>query len=590
MNPRRGIPRFARPGVKPGFPMNRSDFLDDPPRVKCAPAPGQNPEEIQQLSRAKDWPKAGTPIKVPQVVIISIMPDVSVYTPYPIDVRTNYRNSIWFYPPGFLQNIQSNLTVLPQAAYGIGGRSLNLGDAFFGFVDGTGQSTNFPELFDTTYKGSWPGQQVPVRYDYGQALNPEPNYYQQMLLVANAVKAQIEHDRSNLTYVQVVPWTPPVFTWDDSQYTEELPTLDLSPGGNLNLVAEGFVAFGIGSAGELAWGGWNDPFESFQLQTRPEVQNPVTPPQTPWAEGKLRSPFNLGYVNLDRSENKMQFNFAGPSELLFPNAVPTDIPFFGANVLHIYIGYRSFITGQRLGAHNVYQGTLGINETQNMMKGEFTGGVAGNVAAAGVVGMEALINNQTAGGHYVRAANARQFYRSHNTMVFSFPRNLGWSNTLTFKDPRQFEQFKYFYGATLEGGLAGPLWQPSFFNGGDPDYYITGSHVAEELIGIDLIGVPFWYPITERVPNNHFYTDTAVKWGSAQKSYMEYLAFVTAQMGLYYSDARTQYGDDFWRKSFDFYGSFFTNAGLSYQGDATGLDQTTLVNLIKNYFDHGPGA
>lgn len=582
MNNKNFLPRLI--GTNKNFDMSRDHFLAKPPKILCVPGPGQTPGDVSSLGPCRDWPKKGQLLRVPQVVFISIMPDPTVYSEQ-MDVRQDYANSVWNYPTPIIPGVQTNMQALPWANFGIG-RSFSYGIGnvgWHGIQPPLGQRY-FPEVFDVAYNGKeWPKQTVPIRYEVGKVSNPEPAYYQKMVAVANEVKRVIEKTRKGKTFVSVLPYCPQTLSWQDSDFQEGFPHLKLNPHANWNVISpllEGIVP----GAGTLAFGGWNDVFTEVLVITK---INKPTPPQEIWYKHLPLDKYKLPWVDWSDPANQIPWDYTGPGELMVAQPFPKNRAFFGPNFLHIYIGYRSWMHGPQL-TDNLWLGNLTVADVEALWAGHSLT----DVAAASANGFEtSLLKSQFSTADYLRTMQfSNKYYRNHRTMVFGFPSNLGWSNSIKYQDPREFEQFKYFFGGVLHGGLNPNIYQPSFFNGYDPDVFIEGGFdLIQEITGIH---VPFDYPIEIRWPfNSQIYNGVSGKFGPY--TFLQFLKAATEKMQMYWGPMRTAMGDAHWRAQFDQIngaknnvdnGMTYGQNGVTYEGTAEGLDVNSMIGIISKFF------
>lgn len=549
--------------------------------MKSAPAPGQTPEDVASMNKPKDWPKAGQCLRVPQVVFISIFPDPTVFS-NSIDTRYDYANSLWNYPTPRFPGMQTNFQALPWANFGLG-RSLLFGAGNPGWhnIGGSPKHVNyFVEFFDTAYNGKqWPATTVPIRYESGSAQNPEPSYYANMLAIANQVKQKIEASRPGKTFVQIQPWVPPQWQWQDSPFQETFPVMELHPGQNFNVISPLFEGI-LPNAGTLAFGGWSSSF----IQTSAIAKySGITPPQEIWYKLLDQKKYTLPWVDFSLPNNQIPWNYSGPAELMIPNPFQAkSSTFFGCDFLHIYIGYRAWTHGRQLD-DSLWMGNLHLNDVEAI----YDGSSINDCATAAALGFETTTAKfgQSTGDILNIMWQNQNAYRGHRTMVFGMPTGLGWGNSIRYVDPRFFEQNKYFYGAELHGGLNPNLYQPSFFNSGDPDFFIEG--LLPVFVPPDHIEVDFDYLIEERYPPNNSYT---VNHGFYNPlSPLEMYQQAAAKMKMFWSELRAQYGDAFWRANFALRNSqpaqfSYASNNVSYEGTANGLDATTLEQIIENHY------
>src|SRR6202023_906586 len=84
------------------------------------------PAQVQVAGPPKDWSPKNYCLRVPQVVFISIVPDVTIFADQ-MSIRSDYPNPVWGSPePLSLTPVQTDFLAVPWTNYGVG-RSLSGG-------------------------------------------------------------------------------------------------------------------------------------------------------------------------------------------------------------------------------------------------------------------------------------------------------------------------------------------------------------------------------------------------------------------------------------------------------------------------------
>lgn len=523
-------------------------------KIRTFPGPGQTPEAIKTKVPPTQWLKPNTYLKLPQVVIISIMPDWTLLCDE-LDIRTDYQGPWWGYP--FSNDMQPNKVAYPHGFYGIG--EAFDGPGVPGYSNLNPQLVYFPEMFDVTIdRDTWPHtpKVVPSRYKLGIVQMPELATYLSLIEAANAAKKIIEAARPQRTFVTVAPWIPQGYSYLTTNYTDQQPVWKLNPHGNVN-----------------GPGKWPDAYSAVQLGEFGHIQAPTTD----WREAEKPDSYDLKYVDWT-DPNNQGYNFQGPTELLFPfplNDFAEGHAFVGCDVYHIYIGYRAFFNGPNL--INNHAGILKPYEMESL----FYRGDINEVAAASVDGFD-----QNAVGNYMdyinNAIQCQKMYPRHQTDIYAFPQS-DWGTPFNPIDVRNFEQFYYWFGGTLVNGLNPNLYQPSIFNAGQPDYTIEG--VYNLIKTEENIIVPFWYPIEQRKPPMTTYIVADGHYGS--RNLLQMLSDSMTKMNTYLSSTRTDYGAAFWTATSSKWLTQWKKINVNYKGQASvaQMSGSGLANIIANHYN-----
>lgn len=546
------------------------------PKIICAPGPGQNPEDVANLKPVKDWPPAGYAQRVPQAVFISVVPDVFQMFDT-ASVRTDFRSTTWRYPNGGFGRVQSNFEAVPYANFGIG-------QSFDGGIAGTGFGSLapgnlpqlFPEVFDVVYNTSQPDR-IPVRYNFGSVHGPEPAWYRNTLAMAYAVKAKIEKARKGLTFVSVIPWSPPNLAWGTTEFQENWPIEILHPGQNININAltdeptwaDAFQASKFGQAINAPQGLPPDRWFTITAGPTGGILNPG-----PFLQPPI---YDLNFVDWGRSDNQIGFSYQGPSELLWPTPFPKHSPFFGCDVLHIHIGHRGYANGPSV--PDLLLSTLAVGDVEGIAAGHSiddcaassVNGFEQHLASRAPYATQDILNDMKAWQHN---------YRGHTTQIYGPPLNTGWSNDLAFRDISTLEQYWYWSGGVVHGGMNPNLINPSFFNYGHPDERILGEITL--MFPNNDVGLPMDYPIEERFPTWGYYNHPSGNLGPY--SLLEWIQLATNKMKMYYSPLRTAWADSWWRAQFRKFEEGYATAGVTYHGPSDGLTQEVVIDAIAARF------